>query len=72
RKTKLAREILEKLHEHFPKEIAQTVLGYSVLVDEAQSHSKTIFEYSPRSRAARDIAALAEELIARAPAGGNE
>ncbi len=72
RKTKLAREILEKLQEHFPKEIAQTVLGYSVLVDEAQSHSKTIFEYSPRSTAARDMAALAEELIARAPAGVDE
>jgi chromosome partitioning protein len=68
RRTRLAREILDKLREHFPKEVAQTVLGYSVLIDEAQSHAKTIFEYAPRSHAARGIAALGEELIARDPA----
>jgi chromosome partitioning protein len=69
RRTKLAREILDKLREHFPKELAQTVLGYSVLIDEAQSRSKTIFEYAPRSTAARGIASLAEELVMRDPRG---
>jgi chromosome partitioning protein len=64
----MAAEILEKLRQHFPKQIAQTVLGYSVLIDEAQSRAKTIFEYAPRSTAARWMAAVADELIERAPA----
>ena len=68
RRTRLAADILEKLREHFPKEIGQTVLGYSVVIDEAQSRAKTIFEYAPRSTAARWMTAVAEELLARDPA----
>jgi chromosome partitioning protein len=67
RRTRLAGEIHHKLREHFPKELAETVLGYSVLVDEAQSRARTIFEYAPRSTAARWFAGLAEELLLRAP-----
>jgi chromosome partitioning protein len=65
RRTRLAQEILEKLRHHFPKELSQTVLGYSVLVDEAQSRAKTIFEYAPRSAAARWFGSVAEELLSR-------
>jgi chromosome partitioning protein len=68
RRTRMAAEILEKLRQHFPKQIAQTVLGYSVLIDQAQSCSKTIFEYAPRSVAARWMTAVAEELLVRDPA----
>jgi chromosome partitioning protein len=68
RNTRMAGEILEKLRQHFPKQIAQAVLGYSVLIDEAQSRAKTIFEYAPRSTAARWMAAVADELLAREPA----
>jgi chromosome partitioning protein len=67
RNTRMAAEILEKLRQHFSKQLAQTVLGYSVLIDEAQSHAKTIFEYAPRSTAARWMAAVGDELIAREP-----
>ena len=69
RRTRMAAEILEKLRQHFPKQISECVLGYSVLIDQAQSRSKTIFEYAPRSTAARWITEVAEELLARAPAG---
>ncbi len=69
RRTRMAAEILEKLRQHFPKQISKCVLGYSVLIDQAQSRSKTIFEYAPRSTAARWITEVAEELLARAPAG---
>ncbi|MCP4006163.1 MAG: ParA family protein [bacterium] len=68
RRTKMAAEILEKLKEHFPKQLSDTVLGYSVLIDEAQSRSKTIFEHAPRSAAARWMAAISEELDSGAPA----
>ncbi len=70
RKTQLADEILARLRERFPDALSQTVLGFSVKVDEAQSHGRTIFEYAPRSSGARALAAIAEELRARpAPAG---
>jgi chromosome partitioning protein len=70
RTTQLAGEILAKLRERFPQELARTTLGWSVKVDEAQSHGRTVFEYAPRSSGARALAALAEELWERAPAEG--
>lgn len=68
RRTRMAREILGKLREHFPRQLAKTVVGYSVLIDEAQSRGRTIFEHAPHSTAARWMAALGDELIARDPA----
>jgi chromosome partitioning protein len=65
RKTQLADEILAKLRERFPAELSRTVLGWSVKVDEAQSHGLTIFEHAPRSGGAQALAALADELLAR-------
>jgi chromosome partitioning protein len=69
RRTRLAHEVLEKLKARFPKEIAHTVVGFHVKLDEAQSHGLSIFEYAPHDRSARAMAALAEELESRgAPA----
>ncbi|MFQ5417713.1 MAG: ParA family protein, partial [Myxococcota bacterium] len=67
RRTRLAQEILERLKERFPKEIAQTVVGYHVKIDEAQSRGLSIFEYAPSDRGARAMAQLAEELELRGP-----
>ncbi len=67
RRTKLAHEVLERLKHQFPKEIAQTVLGFHVKIDEAQSRGKSIFEYAPNCRGAKALAALAEELELREP-----
>lgn len=66
RRTRLAHETLERLKTQFPKEIAHTVVGFHVKLDEAQSRGLSIFEYAPADRGARAIAALAEELLARA------
>lgn len=68
RKTQLADEILEKLRTRFPRELARTVLGWSVKVDEAQSRGLTVFEHAPGSSGAQALAALADELLERAPA----
>jgi chromosome partitioning protein len=67
RRTRLAHEVLEALKARFPKEICHTVLGHHVRVDEAQSRGLSIFEYAPRDRGAQALAAVAEELEARAP-----
>ncbi len=65
RRTRLAGEILDALKERFPKEIAHTVVGFHVKVDEAQSRGLSIFEYAPRDKGAAAMAALAEELDTR-------
>lgn len=65
RRTRLAQEILDKLKLRFPKEIAHSVVGYHVKIDEAQSRGLSIFEYAPRDRSAKVMAALAEELELR-------
>lgn len=70
RRTRMAEEVLEALRARFPKELAQTVVGYHVKIDEAQSRGLSIFEYAPRDRGARVLAALAQELEARAPLSG--
>jgi chromosome partitioning protein len=72
RRTRLAHEVLERLKQRFPKEICATVLGYHVRIDEAQSRGLSIFEYAPRDRGARALAAVAEELEARSPDGERE
>ena len=68
RRTKLAHEILEKLKQRFPKEIAHTVVGYHVRIDEAQSRGLSIFEHAPTDRGALVMAELAEELELRGAA----
>jgi len=64
RRTNLADAILAKLHEFFGDRLAQTVIGYNVAIDEAQSMGKTIWEYAPLSRGAEMMEALAKEIIA--------
>jgi chromosome partitioning protein len=66
RRTKLANELLDRLKQRFPKQIAHTVVGYHVKIDEAQSRGVSIFDYAPKDRGARVMAELAEELELRA------
>ena len=68
RKTQLAAEILEKLQARFPGKLADP-LGFSVKIDEAQSHGRTIFEYAPRSSGAKALAGIAAAIWDRTPPG---
>ncbi len=71
RRTRLAHQILDRLKSRFPKEIAHTVVGFHVKIDEAQSLGLSICDPAPRPRGATAMAALAEELELRAvPARG--
>jgi len=67
RKTRMAQEVLDRLSDRFPKELCQTVLGFHVKVDEAQSRGLSLFEYAPKDKGARAMAAVAEELLMRDP-----
>ncbi len=69
RRTQLAEEILQKLRERFPTALSRTVLGWSVKVDEAQSHGRTVFEHAPGSSGARALAAIGDEILERGRAG---
>jgi len=68
RNTQLAEAILGKLRERFRDTLSRTVLGWSVKVDEAQSHGQTIFEYAPRSTGAKALAAIGDEILERGSA----
>ncbi len=68
RKTRLADEILAKLRARLGEAVSPTVLGWSVKVDEAQSHGRTVFEWAPRSSGARALAAIADQIDARGAA----
>ena len=63
RKTKLADEILEHLKRTFGSGVTDTVLRLNVKIDEAQSHGKSIFQYSPHSRGATMLSDIFEEVI---------
>ncbi len=65
RRTRMAQEVLDALKARFPKELAHSVLGFHVRIDEAHARGRSVFEYAPRDRGARTLAALAEELEAR-------
>jgi len=67
RRTRLADEVLAALRARFPKELSATVLGWHVKIDEAQSRGLSVFEHAPRDRGALALAAVAQELEARAP-----
>lgn len=69
RKTALADAILERLKAYFPDSLASTPLGFNVKIDEAQSHGKTIWDYSPSSKGAEMLASIARE-IHEAPTAG--
>jgi chromosome partitioning protein len=66
RKTQLADEIMDRLRERFPDRLSATMLGWSVKVDEAQSHGRTVFGHAPRSPGAEALARIAEEVLIRA------
>ena len=62
RRTNLAHEILNSLNKAFGSKLARSVVGYSVKIDEAQSHGQTIFEYAPGSTGAQVFERLGDEL----------
>ncbi|RMG17234.1 MAG: ParA family protein, partial [Deltaproteobacteria bacterium] len=61
RNTRLAREVLEKLEEHFAGRVTPA-LGFNVKIDEAQSHGQTIWEYAPWSRGAHMLEEIARAI----------
>jgi chromosome partitioning protein len=61
RRTQLADEVVATLKANFPRRVAEP-MHLNVVIDEAQSHGKTIWEYAPWSRGATIVQAAAETI----------
>lgn len=63
-RTRISREVLEDLKEHFGEKMFSTVIRVNTAIKEAPGTNKTIYEYAPLSRGAYDYYKLTEEVLA--------
>lgn len=61
---RLACDVVKLLLERFGNEVCRTRISESVSLAESPAYSKSVFEYAPKSRGARDYEALLDELMA--------
>ena len=66
-RTRIAKELLIALHARFGRLLFDTAIRTSVRLQEAAAHGRTIQRHSPRSKAAIDFEALADEVVAGCP-----
>jgi chromosome partitioning protein len=62
---RLAREVRDKLCEHFPEQFVDCAISESAVLAECPGLGRTIFEHSPASRVAAEFRALADTLLNR-------
>ncbi len=60
---RISSQVLNVLLMHFPEQILATVIRETALLAECPSFGKTILEYSPKSRSARDFRNLAHDFL---------
>jgi len=60
---RISHQVLNVLLTHFPEQILATVIRETALLAECPSFGKTILEYSPKSRSARDFRSLAHDFL---------
>ncbi|MCU7919447.1 MAG: ParA family protein [Candidatus Thiodiazotropha sp. (ex Epidulcina cf. delphinae)] len=64
---RLAREVQGKLRQHFPEQLLSIPIREAAAIAECPGVGRTIFEYKPSSRSAKEFMLLAEELLERSP-----
>jgi chromosome partitioning protein len=69
---RISNQVLNVLLTHFPKQILATVIRETALLAECPSFGKTILEYSPKSRSARDFRSLAHDFLESKVMYGNK
>ncbi|NOV28744.1 ParA family protein [Methylomonas sp. ZR1] len=60
---RMSKEVLSVIQKYFPGQILATTIRETALLAECPSFGKTIFEYRPGCRSARDFMALAEDFL---------
>lgn len=64
-RTNLAKEVVEEVRRHFPRQVFQTVIPRSVRLGEAPSYGEPILAYAPNSSGAQAYWALTREFLQR-------
>jgi len=62
-RTKMAREILAELRNHFKEQMFKTTVNFNTKIKEAASFGQPINEYDPASKGRLDFSTLAGEVI---------
>jgi chromosome partitioning protein len=62
-RTRIAKEILKEIEDHFEGSMFKTVIGSSVKLREAAGHGRSIHDFAKKSKASSDYKALAKEVI---------
>ncbi len=65
RRTRIAKEVLEELGNHFGEDLLKTIIHINVRLKEATGFGQPISQYDRRSSGYRDYADLAREITAR-------
>ena len=65
KRTRLAKEVLQNIREHFGNALCSTVINTNVRLNEAAGHGKSIAEYDRRAQGFADYLSLAEEISAQ-------
>lgn len=60
---RISKDVLDTLQKYFAGHILATTIRETALLAECPSFGKTIFEYRPGCRSARDFAALAKDFL---------
>ena len=62
-RTKMAREILAELRNHFTDKMFEAIVNFNTRIKEAASFGQPISEYDSASRGHKDFCTLAEEVV---------
>ncbi len=62
-RTKMAREVLAELRNHFADKMFNTIVNFNTKIKEAASFGQPIGEYDSASKGHKDFHALAEEVV---------
>ena len=63
RRTRIAKEILEHIKDHFKDSLFNVVINFNVKLKEAASFGKSIVDYDKKSQGFKDYSELAAEVI---------
>jgi chromosome partitioning protein len=66
-RTKLANEVVDEVHAHFPRQVFQTQIPRNIRLSEAPSYGKPVILFDASSRGAQAYLALAREVAGEAP-----
>jgi len=60
---RISKDVLKIMLQHFPNQVLSTVIRETALLAECPSFGKTVLEYRPGSRSARDFRSLAKDFL---------